>query len=189
MGRPKLGLPLGSSTVFGQVVAALRGGGADVVLVVIGPHVPELVPLAEAAGAEPLRLAAPTADMRETVHAGLRRLGQHYHPAPDDRWLLAPGDCPAVSAATVRRLLDVPGEAIVVPTVAGRRGHPVRFPWRHAAGIFDLPPGSGIDAFVRAQPVVELPVDDPGVLCDVDTPADYDRLAGGTRAGVRGQVW
>jgi molybdenum cofactor cytidylyltransferase len=176
MGRPKLGLPLGPSTVLSRVVTALRDGGVAVVLVVVGPHVPELVPLAEAAGAEALRLAAPTADMRETVQHGLRWLAEKHRPAPDDRWLLTPGDCPAFSAATVRRMLDVPGEAVVVPTVAGRRGHPVRFTWRHAAGVLALPPGTGIDAFVRTQPVVELAVEDPGVVYDVDTPAEYDRL-------------
>jgi len=176
MGRPKLGLPLGSSTVLARTVTALRDGGTAVVLVVVGPHVPELIPIAEAAGALALRLAWPTADMRETVQAGLRRLAETYHPATDDEWFLAPGDCPAFSAVTVRRMSAVPGGAVVLPTVAGRRGHPVRFTWRHAAGVLALPPGTGIDAFVRGQPFVELPVDDPGVVCDVDTPADYDRL-------------
>jgi CTP:molybdopterin cytidylyltransferase MocA len=176
MGRPKLDLPLESTTVLAHVVAALRGGGVDVVLVVVGPHVPELVPIADAAGAETLRLAAPTADMRETVQAGLRRLDDCYHPRPDNSWFLAPGDCPTFSAATVRRLRDVSGDGVVVPTVDGRRGHPVRFAWRHAADVAALPPGAGIHMLVRSRPVVEVPVGDTGVLCDVDTPADYDRL-------------
>ena len=55
MGRPKLGLPLGERTVLEHVVAALRQGGAEHVLVVVGPHVPELAPLAAAAVAEVLR--------------------------------------------------------------------------------------------------------------------------------------
>jgi molybdenum cofactor cytidylyltransferase len=176
MGRPKLGLPLGPSAVLSHVVTALRNGGVEAVLVVVGPHVLELVPLAEAAGAEVIRLAGPTADMRETVQHGLRGLEEKYHPAPEDHWLLVPGDCPVFSAETVRRLLNASGESIVIPTVAGRRGHPVRFTWRHAAGVLALPPGTGINTFVRTQPVVKLPVDDPGVVCDVDTPADYDRL-------------
>src|SRR5437764_15360285 len=74
MGRPKLLLPLGGRTVLERVVAAVRQGGAGATVVVIGPHVPELVPLAEAAGAIPLRLAEPTPDMRATVEHGLRWL-------------------------------------------------------------------------------------------------------------------
>jgi CTP:molybdopterin cytidylyltransferase MocA len=176
MGRPKLDLPLESTTVLAHVVAALRGGGVDVVLAVVGPHVSELVSIAEAAGAETLLLAAPTADMRETVQAGLRRLVDRYHPRPADSWFLAPGDCPTFSAETVRRLLETSGDAVVVPTVDGRRGHPVRFAWRHAADVVALPPGAGIHVLVRSRPVIKVPVDDAGVLFDVDTPADYDRL-------------
>src|SRR5207237_3552168 len=43
MGRPKLALPLGGRTVLEHVVAALRDAGVEHVLVVVGPHVPELV--------------------------------------------------------------------------------------------------------------------------------------------------
>ena len=49
MGRPKLSLPLGERTVLEHVIAALRQGGVDHVLVVVAPHVAELVPLANAA--------------------------------------------------------------------------------------------------------------------------------------------
>ncbi len=38
MGRPKLSLPLGGRTVLEHVVIALRQGGVDEVLVVVGPH-------------------------------------------------------------------------------------------------------------------------------------------------------
>ena len=81
MGRPKLALPLGDRTVLEHVVAALRDGGAAHVVVVIGPHVPELVPLAESAGADVCRLPEATADMRATVEHGLRWLEDRHRPA------------------------------------------------------------------------------------------------------------
>ena len=179
MGRPKLSLPLGDRTVIEHVVGALRAGGVADVVVVVGPQVPEVGPLAEKAGAEAVLLDKPTADMRTTVERGLAWLEARYQPSPDDRWLLVPADCPALPPAVIRRLLAVeaPG-SIVVPTHGGRRGHPTRFAWRHAAGIRGLPAGEGINAFVRAQAeVIELPVDEPGILADLDTPEDYERLA------------
>src|SRR5688500_10216452 len=97
MGRPKLSLPLGDGTVLGHLVAALRSGGADRVVVVVGPHVPELASIAEAAGADVLPLAEPTADMRATVEHGLRWAAENLDPPPDG-WLLAPADHPAVTA-------------------------------------------------------------------------------------------
>src|SRR5580704_977447 len=104
MGRPKLALPLGDRTVIEHVVAALGAGGADRVLVVVGPHAPELIPLAESAGAEACVLPAATADMRATVEHGLRRLEDRHHPQTDDAWLLAPADHPALDAGAIRML-------------------------------------------------------------------------------------
>jgi CTP:molybdopterin cytidylyltransferase MocA len=74
----------------------------------------------------------------------------------------------------------LPG-SIVVPVHAGRRGHPTRFAWKHAAGIRALPAGHGINAFVRehATEVFELPVSTADVLIDLDTPEEYARLAAG----------
>ena len=183
MGRPKLSLPLGDRTVIEHVVAALRAGGVDRVLVVLGPHVPELGPLATAAGAHVLTLAEPTPDMRSTVEHGLRWIEDRYHPGPNDPWLLVPADHPVLDPALVRQVVaaGTTERPIVVPVHDGRRGHPTRFAWRHAAAIRGLPADQGINALLRdrADEVYELPVADAAVLCDLDTPDDYARLLTG----------
>jgi molybdenum cofactor cytidylyltransferase len=183
MGRPKLTLPLGDRTVIEHVVAALRAGGVEHVVVVVGPHVADLEPLATAAGADVLSLAEPTPDMRATVEHGLRWIEDRLHSGPNDPWLLVPADHPVLSPGVVRQVVAA-GSAerpIVVPMHAGRRGHPTRFAWRHAAAIRALPPDQGINALLRgsAEEVHELPVADPTVLCDLDTPDDYQRLLAG----------
>src|SRR5262249_51400158 len=105
MGRPKLALPLGDRSVLERVIDALRQGGVEHVLVVIGPHVPALVPLAALAGAHTLLLPVETADMRSTVEQGLLWLEERFHPTSDDAWLLVPADHPTLDAAVVRELL------------------------------------------------------------------------------------
>src|SRR5437870_4781962 len=107
MGRPKLALPLGDRTVIEHVVAALRSGGADLVLAVVGPHASELVPLAASAGAEVCVLPEATGDMRATVEHGLRHLEERHCPQPGDAWLLVPADHPTLDADAVRALLAV----------------------------------------------------------------------------------
>src|SRR5207248_109959 len=62
MGRPKLALPLGGRTVLDAVVTALARAGVEHILVVATPQVPELVPLAKAAGADVYALPAETPD-------------------------------------------------------------------------------------------------------------------------------
>jgi molybdenum cofactor cytidylyltransferase len=181
MGRPKLALPLGTATVLGRVVAALRQGGADAVLVVVGPHVPELAPLARTAGAEVCLLPAATPDMRATVEAGLAWIEERFRPGPEDAWLLAPADHPTLDADVVRALLAAraadPAASVFVPTWQGKRGHPTLIAWRHVAGIRTHPPGEGLNAYLRLQrdQTREVPAN-AGILCDLDTPADYERL-------------
>ena len=72
MGRPKLGLPWGGSTVLERVIASVRAGGIEHILVVLGPASGGLRHLAERAGASVLLLDQETPDMRTTVLAGLR---------------------------------------------------------------------------------------------------------------------
>ncbi len=182
MGRPKLSLPLGGRTVLEHVVAALRQGGVDEVLAVVGPHDPALAPAAEAAGASVLTLAEPTPDMRTTVELGLRWLESRFHPRPDDAWLLVPADHPALDADVVRRLCEAyaaqPSRSIVVPVHGGRRGHPTLIAWRHVAGVLAHPGGKGINDYLRSQQeqILELPAPSAAVLWDLDTPEDYERL-------------
>src|SRR5262249_7867896 len=147
MGRPKLALPVAGRTVLEVVIDALRNGGVEHTLVVAGPHVPELIPLATAAGAEVHLLAQPTNDMRATVGEGLRLLEERFHPGATDCWLLAPGDHPTLDAEVVRQLLRAGqvrlNHSLFVPTYHGRRGHPALIRWSHVTGIRALPPGEG----------------------------------------------
>jgi molybdenum cofactor cytidylyltransferase len=185
MGRPKLLLPLGGRTVLEHVLTALRDGGVEHTLVVVGPHVPELAPLAEAAGAHVYRLPYETADMRATVERGLSWLEERFRPRPEDGWLLVPADHPALDAGVVRQLLAAraahPGASIFVPTSAGRRGHPTLIAWKHVAGLRARPAGEGINAYMRlhAAETAEVPAAGAGVLRDLDTPEDYERLRRG----------
>lgn len=182
MGCPKLSLPLGDRTVIEHVVRALLGGGVKVVLVVAGPHVPALEPLAMRAGARVLTLAERPPDMRATVEAGLDWLESHFRPAADDWWLLAPGDHPTLTPATVRTLLDAARAdaeySIFVPVWDGRRGHPLVASWRHADGVRATPRGEGVNSYLKRTPdaVREVGVTDSGGLHDLDTTDDYDRL-------------
>jgi CTP:molybdopterin cytidylyltransferase MocA len=181
MGRPKLSLPLGDSTVLGCLIAALRQADVSPILVVAGPHDPRVPDLARAAGASVCALPGPTADMRATVEHGLAWLEQHCRPAPAG-WLLVPADHPAVAPELIGQMrqawIDHPGYSIVVPTHTGRRGHPTLIAWAHVLGIRAHPQGLGLNTYLRqhAGRTLELPVSDPRILWDLDTPEDYDRL-------------
>jgi CTP:molybdopterin cytidylyltransferase MocA len=181
MGRPKLSLPLAGRTVIEHVVTALYTGGCQTVVVVVGPHVSELVPLAAKAGAHVCLLAEPTPDMRATVEHGLSWIERQFNPSPSTPWLLAPADHPTLDPTVVRELLAAHAateHSIVVPTLYDKRGHPTLLTWRHVAGIRSQPADSGLNVYLRKHrdETLELPVTNESILCDLDTPADYEKL-------------
>jgi molybdenum cofactor cytidylyltransferase len=191
MGRPKLALPLGERTILGHVVEVFRQAGIQQILVVVGPQTPELVALAQAAGAAVLSLTEPTADMRATIQQGLDWLEAHFHPCNLDDWLLVPADHPALNPAVIAQLLVAkernPDCTIVVPTFQGQRGHPALLSWKHVAEIKNLPADQGLNVYLRqhAEATLELPVDYSDILRDLDTPEDYEQLQRAWRAGRR----
>jgi molybdenum cofactor cytidylyltransferase len=182
MGKTKLALPLGNSSILTVVIATLNQAGVDHTVVVVGPHVPELIPLVKGTGADLCLLAQSTPDMRATVEHGIAWLESHYHPSAGDCWLLVPGDHPAIDPQVVRRLVESRHQnkqhSILIPSWQGKRGHPTLIDWSHVAGIRAMLPGQGINAYFRLHSdcTLEVPVESATIIEDMDTPEDYERL-------------
>ena len=98
--------------------------------------------------------------------------------------LVFPVDHPAVRLVTLDALLGVFGYAagepdVMVPVVEvdgrRRRGHPIVLSHRLRDEVLALPPDAPLHDVVHAHDVLEVPVDDPGILLDVDEPGDLAR--------------
>lgn len=176
MGRPKLLLPWGGSTVLESTLAALRDGGVSTIVVVLAPQ----GPLESWQPPEGVRTAVnpePASGMLSSVLVGLAALSG---PAPDPL-LVCPADLPALQASTVAALLAAYRElgGVVVPRHGRRRGHPLVIAPRWQARMPEIAHyQTGLRRILElaAGVVHELPVDDPGCVRDVDTPEDYARL-------------
>ncbi len=183
MGVPKLSLPLWGATVLEHVIAAVKAGGVEVVVVVTRAELAEVVRLA--AGASVALLPYETPDMRATVLHGLDWLEAEHHPQPNDGVLLLPADHPTLDPAVVRRLIfeaeSRESESIFVPSYLGKRGHPTLFRWRHVEGLRNVSAGAGLNRYFRGQPCVEVAWESEAILWDLDTPADYEHLCRGAR--------
>jgi molybdenum cofactor cytidylyltransferase len=181
LGQPKLLVNVGGETLIHRVVAALRQGGVERVIVVAPPaDAPEGPPVAaeaRRAGAEVLIPVTRPIEMRQSVELGLKFLKQNQ---PPQLVLLTPGDAPGITQDLVARLLDLAARRparLVAPSYQGRRGHPIVLTWDLAAQIPGLPADAGVNALVNSQgdQVVELAVNDPDVLADLDTPDELNR--------------
>ena len=182
MGQPKLLLPLGGQTVLERVIHTLHQSGIKNTLVVTTRRIPRLAEVATTAGAGVVTLPADTPDMRATVDFGLTWIAQNWSPAPSDAWLLVPADHPTLEVSVIQQLLAAAGanqgHSIFVPTHGGNRGHPTLVRWEHVAVIRSFPPDRGLNEYFRANAaqMLEVPVESPKILCDLDTAEDYERL-------------
>jgi molybdenum cofactor cytidylyltransferase len=96
--------------------------------------------------------------------------------ADADGWLIALGDMPKIRAATIRAIMEhlrTP-DGVVVPTYRDTPGHPVAFGARFRDQLIALRGDRGARALIDgdASAVTRLAVDDPGILFDIDRPAD-----------------
>ena len=96
------------------------------------------------------------------------------HALPAEGWLVALGDMPFVAESTLLALCDAvrAGAGIAVPVHAGRRGNPVAFGACHGDALLAMHGDEGARRLLQIHPVHEVPVDDTGILRDIDTPAD-----------------
>lgn len=177
MGEPKALLDLDGRTFLEAAVSALLGGGCETVVVVAGGAA-----VAEAAGRLPVvvvRAGSPGAEQVDSLRAGLAAL-----PADTRAAVVLPVDHPLVRPDTVRRLIEAGRDhpdAVIRPTLDQRPGHPTLFPrplWERLHDP-DLPRGARSVVESPDTPTVDVAVDDPGVLADIDTTADYRRHVGG----------
>lgn len=181
MGRPKLLLPLGDRTIIARLLAALDMPGMAARVAVMRRSDDALRTEVERCGGIVVSPAIDPPDMRSSVQAALEWIRDTFHPAAADAWLLAPADHPVLDRDVVTALLtafESQRPRLLVPTCDGRRGHPLMARWDTVSDVFALPRDVGLNQLLRAHAaeVCELPVESRSVLCDLDTPEDYERL-------------
>ena len=96
-------------------------------------------------------------------------------------WLILPGDLPLVRPDSIRQVAAaLAGHGVVLPMYQRRQGHPVAFGADCADALLALSGPLGAALIVRAQReskrALELEVDDPGIVTDIDTAQDLARV-------------
>lgn len=164
----KLNARLGSQSVFARTLNQALASGLPVHVVTRPENLP--VRLVCAARDVPLTLLA-SQGPGDSIAAGVSATPGW------SGWLLQLADMPFVPAAIFRQLhLALQQHPIVRPGFCGRPGHPVGFSaaFRHA--LSRLRGEQGARSLLRGQPIYHLPVDQPGVLQDIDLPVQLFSL-------------
>lgn len=174
MGQPKMLLPWEGGTVLSHVITVFQNAGVEDIIVVTGG-------MREQVEGAISHLSIKTiynkdfanGEMLSSIQCGIGALTRQTQAV-----LIGLGDQPQVQERSVRMVCDAFIESksnIVVPSHQMRRGHPwlmARPLWGEVLNLKSSP-----RYFLNAHPemIQYVNVNDPGILADLDTPADYQR--------------
>jgi molybdenum cofactor cytidylyltransferase len=177
-GVAKALLPYRDTSYLATIAATARAVGlVDAVVVVGEPFGHDVAAHARQLGLRVRVNPAPGRGMASSVALAFGAIAN----GPATAAWLWPVDHPAVTESTLRRLIDAfevcgaRGEAIEValPRHRGKGGHPPlisRALWPKLSACAGEP--GGARSVIRAARLVAVDVGDPGVVLDIDTPAD-----------------
>jgi len=175
MGRQKLLLPWGKTSIIGHIVDQLLHSSLDSVVVVTG-HSKTAV--TEELVDRPVTLAHNpdyASGMLSSVRCGIRATPEHCQAA-----LVALGDQPMVETSLIDRMIaafKATDKQILVPLHRGKRGHPLLFASCYFNEILTQFDNTGLRGLLKAHPqdIRALELSMPTVLGDIDRPEDYKR--------------
>ena len=169
-GGDKLLALVGADTLLDRTLRSLLDAAIDRIILVVGPASDfSIVKALADSRVQIVRNPDPSRGMFSSIQCGLER-------ADGDPVLVLPADMPFVRSTTVATVIGACGATgpIVLPTYLGKHGHPVGFPAPVRATLLAASPASTLKAALASTGLKHLgiPVDDPGVLRDVDVPSD-----------------
>jgi molybdenum cofactor cytidylyltransferase len=182
MGRDKALLPWHGSTFLGGAIDLLAPL-TDMVIVVGGKNASNLEPLVYAASAFLIVNREPQRGQFSSLRLGLQEVLNRGRDAAIIALVDRPPASPATAALLKDRFLERAPEGIwaVVPRHGERNGHPLVVGREMINAFLTAPPTATAREVEHAhlQRIEYVCVDDPLVVCNVDTPEDYQRITSG----------
>lgn len=165
--------PISSPMVVHSARNLIAGAGNALAVVPLGAV--ELRRVLEAAGCDIL-------ETRDTLRGLGASLAAGVAARPEaEGWIVALGDMPFIRASTVVAVHEAlaGGALIAAPVLAatGERGHPVGFSRALKDELTALDADEGARSVIgkHRDDLVTVPVDDSGIVVDIDTPGDLGK--------------
>ncbi len=178
MGQRKLLLPWKGTSVIGHLIQIWREAGASQIAVVCAGDHPDVINELDRLGFDTgSRILNPNPDrgMFSSIQGAARWSGWQTGLT---HWVIALGDQPHLEQSTLTTMCAfaaAQAEHICQPAYGGRAAHPVFLP-RNDFQELATAEAHDLKAFLARQNVVRCQIEDPGLVCDMDTPEDYRRL-------------
>jgi molybdenum cofactor cytidylyltransferase len=175
MGTSKLLLPFGKKTMIETIVDEALRSKSNKTLVVLGAEKEKIERILSNRDVDKVVNTRYQEGMLSSVQAGLDALTDEVQAV-----LVCLGDQPYIPFTILDRLIDAYKETkkgIILPTYRKQRGHPVLIDTKYKPEIKQISPETGLRALMcnHPQDVLEVEVDTPQILKDIDKPEDYMR--------------
>ena len=183
MGAVKPLLEIDGEPALARVIEAARGAGMKEIIVVLGHAAGGIKERLDLSGCRTVVNPDYSSGMASSLRAGIGAL------PPEARgFIVLHADMPYVSPKTIESVIAAgkAGARIAAPVYRGKRGFPVYIDRDCIAGLVETLLGEiGARDYIAAHPeeLLEIPVDDPGAVTDLDTPEDLRKEL--TDAGLR----
>jgi len=180
MGTPKQLLRIGGKTILERTLKNVRASNVDELILVLGHAADEVQKTIATPG---LKIVI-NPDYQQGMGTSLRR-GLAEVSADVKAALIVLADQPWVSSETLNRLIECHQERkpqIIIPAYKGFRGNPVLLDRSVFAEVQALNGDVGCRAIFgdHTEGILKLPVDDPGILLDIDSQDDFEKLSAGS---------
>jgi CTP:molybdopterin cytidylyltransferase MocA len=169
----KLLLPFQGKTMIEKVIENVTRSEVDQVMVVVGCNGDEILDTISYMPVFHCLNVNYKEGMLTSVKCGFGSLPDRIEAA-----LVFPGDQPLIPAEAVNTVIRAHrqfGKGIVIPVFQKKRGHPLLVGSRYREEIENLDDGEGLRglALKYDEDVLEVEVNSPGILRDIDTPEAY----------------
>lgn len=176
MGTPKALLEFEGGTFLAAVRGRMREAGISEIITVLGRHAEIIKKSGNFEDGVTVINPEPEKGQISSLCRALERI-----PAGGEAALVALVDQPGVKTGTCRALMaswKANRGKIVIPVYKGKRGHPIVLDKKAWPLCFRAPLDKGLHWVIHheSMEILNLTVDDPNVLKDVDTPEDYQKL-------------
>jgi CTP:molybdopterin cytidylyltransferase MocA len=177
MGEPKALLKIENTTFLESILTKVSDLCPNLIYVVLGQQF------------EKIKKSIQSADSYDFIHNKNPELGQLSSlqkalidlPRSISGFLMILVDHPLVSPQTYFQIYEKAiqnPDVIIIPVYKSHKGHPVYFGSKYINELLRAPLGQGARYVVNknSSDVVELSVEDEGILIDIDTPETYQKF-------------
>lgn len=163
-------LPLADDTVIGTVISTLKRAGVEDIVVVTGYKADEMAVHLEK---HEIRIVEnklfAESEMFDSIKLGLKNIRDNCEAV-----FITTVDVPLVKLESLGALQELKAD-IARPVYEGQGGHPVLISKKHLPQLLNYSGDKGLKGAILSldEPMIDLEVDDPGVIMNLNEPEDF----------------